>query len=192
MEDLCVVGFGDSSVANAEEERTQVGIILAVTTPKARYGTALASIVDWRRLRTHRRVRSTLSAEAIACDAVTVHSYFACSWLDEVVHNRRATTARKMGQKHRTPMLICTDCESLHDAMQKVSPSPGEKRTLIDVLSIMESLGEHTGSRLCWIPMFLQRSDGLTKGDTKLRAMLASFMGRSLVQLRDEASQPHA
>lgn len=90
MEDLCVVDFGDSSFANAEEERTQVGIIVTVTSPKARYGTALASIVDWRSVQTHRQVRSTLSAEAIACDEGTDHSYFACSWLDEIALNRKS------------------------------------------------------------------------------------------------------
>ena len=45
-------------------------------------------------------------------------------------------------------MIIFTDCKFLWDAMQKVSPSFGEKRTLIDVLSIMESLSEHEASRL--------------------------------------------
>ena len=37
------------------------------------------------------------SAEAIACDEVTDHSYYVSSWLDEVVRNREATVARKQG-----------------------------------------------------------------------------------------------
>ena len=56
------------------------------------------------------------------------------------MRSERATT---MWQDGRRPIrtITATDCKSLYDAVQKVSPSIAEKRALLDALSMKESLG---------------------------------------------------
>ena len=99
LEALVIIAYGDSSFAHAQEERTQVGLIMAVSDSSIFARVAAASIIDWRSVCTHRRVRSTLSAEATACDEACDHAYFAGAWLGEVLHARRATRARRQGHK---------------------------------------------------------------------------------------------
>ena len=72
------------------------------------------------------------------------------------------------------PVYVMTDCRSLYDAAQK------EKRTLIDILSIRETLAS---DGLKWIPTRLQKADGLTKRDPNPRFELTVFMGESKFSL---------
>ena len=71
------------------------------------------------------------------------------------------------------PIVVATGCKSLWDAAQKVNPVLGERRTLIDLLSIKERLEEHPESALRWIPTWRQLADMPTKRCPKLRALLA-------------------
>ena len=74
-----------------------------------------------------------------------------------------------------------TDCRSLYDCLQKVVPIIDEKRTLIDVLSIKESIG---ADGVNWIPTDKQLADALTKIDYTLTLNLRLWLGRPLVCLR--------
>ena len=67
------------------------------------------------------------------------------------------------------PMHIMTDCRSLYDCIIKKSPMSTEKRTLIDVLSLKQTLAS---GGLRWCPTTEQLADGLTKVDMKLMLKL--------------------
>ena len=55
-----------------------------------------------------------------------------------------------------------------------------EKRTLIDILSLKESIAEHG---LKWVPSHLQRSDCMTKLCAKLMIEMLEIMAITSVQL---------
>lgn len=111
------IGNGDSSWAIAPGGRTQTGKIVVATTTDALRGHAPSSILDWRSARTQRVVRSTLAAEAIACDKAYDHAHYV-AFFEEGLYQRRATLGRP-----RMPCVVATDCRSLHDVVQKVQRS---------------------------------------------------------------------
>ena len=178
LERPLVVGYGDSSWANADGSRTQIGLVICITDESALTDDAIGSIADWKSGRTKRIVRSTLAGEAIACDATCDHAFFVAALLSEMLYNTRATT-----MKTNLPIktYVCTDCKSLYDVMQKVNPSLDEKRTLVDVLSIRESLA---AEGLRWIPTDQQKADSLTKVDDVLSHIMMLFMASTHVALR--------
>ena len=166
----CIVGHGDSSWANAEGHRTQTGFCVFVTSMSVLQAQTPCSLVDWRSARTKRVVRSTLAAEAIASDTCSDHAFFVAASLSEILSGAKATLS-----KPTLPCYVCTDCKSLYDALQKITPSLDERRTLIDVLSIRQTISELGGLR--WIPTTEQLADALTKVDVKLMIRLATFIG---------------
>ena len=79
-------------------------------------------------------------------------------------------------------IIMISDCKSLFDAVQQMTPSLTEKRTIIDVQAIKQAL--QTGS-FRWVPTDMQHADGLTKNDPRLRETLAQLMMNMSVTLRD-------
>ena len=80
-----------------------------------------------------------------------------------------------------------TDCRSLFDAVSQIQPSVTEKRTLIDIMSIRQTL---TQGGLRWCPTEAQLADGLTKVSFRLMIHLAAIMGNPRVSIR-EIAKPH-
>ena len=80
-----------------------------------------------------------------------------------------------------TRCIVCTDCRSLFDSISKVTNTISEKRTLIDVLSVKETVG---ANGVFWVPTHVQHSDGLTKLDRKLSDNLRRYMNMSFVSLK--------
>ena len=180
LSEVIVVGYGDSSWANADELKSQTGLVVTVTSKHAVDGSADGVIVDWRSTRTKRVVRSTLAAEAIAADNCSDHSFFTAACISEIVQGVQAIKA--LGTSMQIPVYVCTDCRSLYDAFQKVSPSIEEKRTLLDILSIRQTLAENG---LRWVPTTEQLADGLTKHKKQLASTLQSSMRHCVIRLKD-------
>ena len=74
-----------------------------------------------------------------------------------------------------------TDCKSFYDCLQKVAPVIDEKRTLIDVLSIKESMGSNG---INWIPTDKHLAGALTKTDYALTLKLIIWLGQPFICLR--------
>ena len=83
----------------------------------------------------------------------------------------------------RITVAVATDCKSLYDSVQKVAPRLEEKRTLIDIMSMRETLGGKENLR--WVPTWAQVADGLTKLDKVLREKLRLWFQKPTVQLRE-------
>jgi hypothetical protein len=75
-----------------------------------------------------------------------------------------------------------TDCRSLWDAVHQIQPSLTERRTLIDLMSIRETLRD---GGLRWCPTTAQLADALTKVDRNLMINLVRFMGESVLCLQE-------
>ena len=80
-----------------------------------------------------------------------------------------------------------TDCKSLYDAVTKETGNLEEKRTLIDIASIRESM---RSDHVHWVPTTEMKADGLTKDAPALRIALTAFMMNPIVSLRDP-NDPH-
>ena len=83
LDQLIVVGYGDSSWGNAEGLRTQTGILVIAAERRALLGESPGNILDWKSNRTARVVRSTLAGEAIATDTAADATYHAAAAFSE-------------------------------------------------------------------------------------------------------------
>ena len=63
-----LVTYGDCSWANAQDYKSQEGLLVCLTTPGALQGPTDAVMIDWKSTRTPRVVRSTMAGEAYAAD----------------------------------------------------------------------------------------------------------------------------
>ena len=71
---------------------------------------------------------------------------------------------------------MLTDCRSLVDSMQQISPSATEKRLELDLLSIKENI-EQLGLKITWIDTKLQIADSLTKRMDTMNMMTVLMKG---------------
>ena len=176
--EILVCAYGDSSWANAAGLRSQTGYIVLVTSREALYGREPASIMDWGSNRTNRVVRSTLAAEAAAADKAIDRAVYVSYMFDEAIYRRPATL-----RQSTVPVIAITDCRSLFDAVQQMTPSLEEKRTILDITSIREHIA---ANNFRWVPSAGQHADGLTKLDRSLMQRLTALMQSPYVRLQED------
>ena len=134
--------------------------------------------MDFRSCRTKRVVRSTLAGEAQAADGSIDHGYYVAAFMSEALSSDPATS----GRTPHIPVYSVTDCRSLWDCVQKEAPTCEEKRTMIDVMSIRQTIPK---DGMKWVPTEYQMSDGLTKIDDHLRDKFAAWLRCPVVVLHD-------
>ena len=154
-----------------------------LTTPHCTQVPTKGNIIDWRSNRSSRICRSTLAAEAIACDDCVDRAYFVNVTLAEIL---TGTPPHKDPGKWRLRQLQVTDCRSLFDAVSAENPRTTEKRTYVDIRSIQEFIGVET---IYWTPTTLMFADGLTKATKVLREVFAKWLGKPYVQLRETSTK---
>ena len=86
---------------------------------------------------------SCLGIDIDAADNAADNAVYVAAFFRELYFRKRSTRGNADIQLDEFPVLIATDCRSLFDAVQKVQPKVTEKRTLIDILSLKESIAEH-------------------------------------------------
>ena len=137
------------------------------------------TVIDWKSNRSARICRSTLAAEAIACDDCVDRAYYTNMVLMEIL---TGTKAHKDSERRRLTQLQVTDCRSLFDAISAENPRTTEKRTYIDIRSIQEFVGHGT---IFWTPTHVMWADGLTKASKPLRHGMADWMRGPFIQLKE-------
>ncbi|CAJ1344302.1 unnamed protein product, partial [Effrenium voratum] len=176
-----VIGYADSSWANAHQGASQQGALVLLTSAHCTETSTKASLVDWRSHRSGRVCCSTLAAEASACDDCVDRAYFVALTLTELLHGVPAHRAEQ-----RLRQLQVTDCKSLFDAVCTQNPRTTEKRTYVDIRSIQEFIDNRS---IRWVPTELQFADGLTKCNKQLRQDFHEWLSRPFVKLTDKAEQ---
>ena len=176
-----IVGYADSSWANAQQCASQQGSIILITTPHCTEVPTKSNLVDWKSNRSARVCRSTLAAEAIACDDCVDRAYYTNMVLMEIL---TGTKAHKDSERRRLTQLQVTDCRSLFDAISAENPRTTEKRTYIDIRSIQEFVGPKT---IHWTPTHVMWADGLTKATKQLRQVMADWLRKPYIQLKEAA-----
>ena len=170
-----IVGYADSSWANAPGHKSQMGSLVLLTTSECLVATTPATILGWRSGRSPRVTRSTLASEANAMDDCVDRCTYCNHFLTELLYDG---VPRELGRKLR--QLQVTDCQSLYDAVISPNPVLTEKRTIIQIRSIQEFVNPED---LRWTPTGVMWADGLTKVDASLLAEFQEWLRNPRVTL---------
>ena len=172
-----LVGYADSSWANAQQCSSQQGALVLLTTPHCSEVNTKANLINWRSNRSSRVCRSTLASEATACDDCVDRTYFSNLMLAELLTGDRP---KKDLSSWRLNQLQATDCKSLFDAVTAEHPKTTEKRTYVDIRSIQEFIKD---KQMRWCPTGVMFADGLTKASKTLRDQLRAWLDAPHAQL---------
>ena len=85
-ENTVVIGYADTSWANARRFGSQIGALVAFTTNKVLSEPEKVSVIDWKSARSPRVYRSTLAAEASAGDKLSNRASYINAFISELVH----------------------------------------------------------------------------------------------------------
>ena len=106
---------------------------------------------------------------------------FANMCLSELLYNEPAfKVGCKLNGRH------VTDAKSLYDCVVAENPNVSDKRSLVNVRSIQQTVSP---KEMHWVPTRLMWADGLTKLDSSLLLRFSDWLSDPYVQLRD-ASEP--
>ena len=176
-ENTVVLAYSDSSWANARKSGSQIGVIICLTTESAEHIPTPASIVDWRSCRSPRVCRSTLAAEATAADEAADRAAFVSMFGSEFVFQE---PAHRVGA--RLAIVAAVDAKSLYDALLSPAPNLNDKRTLVSVRAVQETLASND---VKWVPTRFQFSDGLTKVDPNLTLLFRQWLQQPVAILKE-------
>ncbi|CAE7366584.1 GIP [Symbiodinium natans] len=176
-----VIGYGDSSWANAPGGKSQMGVLVLLAGPECKDTITRATLVDWKSSRSPRVTRSTLASEANAMDECVDRCTFCNSFLSELLGGFKVTP-EQLKTTGMLPQLQITDCKSLYDAVISDNPSTSEKRTTISIRSIQDYISPE---QVHWVPTDLMHADVLTKHSTTLRDNFIKWLRNPTVQLKE-------
>ena len=172
-----LVSYSDASFANSPNDlKSQFGVLVLATTAHVSSTPCLGLLLDWRSGKSARVCRSTLAAEAMAADEAVDRLHYTNLFLTEILTGQLAYKA-----KPALRMLHAVDAKSLYDSLIQESPQTSEKRILVNIKSVQDSLD---ASSIHWIPTDLMRADGLTKLSADLLAALHEWFKAPWVILR--------
>ena len=170
---LGLAAVHDASFMQQLNDGSQSAYCLMLCSTKLYEGVARTHLLDWGSSKIHRKVRSTLAAEAASATRAFDRGAYARVMLYEINHgwtnawNRfsengieRRQSWEKMCSK--IPFSLGTDCKSLYDVCTKNGSMPDERRVALDLLDIRESI-EEMGDQIRWIPTDHMLVDCMTK-----------------------------
>ena len=146
-----IIVFRDSSLGKGPNGSTMAGYIMYLTDGSAEdLETDInANVLAWRSRKLRRVARSTFAAETLmATDAIDATYPLQYLWMEV------------FGERIRTECY--TDCHSLYDHVH-LHKQITEKRLLVEINSIRESIATGELDDLKWIHSKAQYADGLTK-----------------------------
>lgn len=140
----------DVSFMGQPREGSQQGFITLVAERAVLEGEGLCHMVEWGSEKVHRKVRSTLAAEAGGASH---------GWDRDRGCYARAVLA-EMQKGYKKSWVDMTDCRSKFDLLQ--GSMPQERRVALDLLDVRECI-EQWGDTVRWIPTGVMLADALTK-----------------------------
>ena len=149
----------DASFMGQGEAGSQMGFLL-LRAPVALFdGETTCHLMDWGSGKIHRKVRSTLAAEAASASHGADRATYLRALIGEFLYGY---TSGWRDLVSRVPGAIATDCRSLYDLCRKHGSLPQERRIALDLLDVREGLEDH-GDQIRWIPTAHMLADALTK-----------------------------
>ena len=176
-ESTIVICYSDSSWANAENFTSQHGTVVLLANPRVTDVDGEATLIDWKSSRSGRVCRSTLAAEASACDTALDRGAFISALLTELL-----TDVPSYKQEFGSRLIAVTDCRSLYDVLCSENPNTDEKRTIITIRSCQQYVQR---ADVFWVPTGLQWADGLTKINVALMNQFHRWLQQPWIKLHE-------
>ena len=82
----------------------------------------------------------------------------------------------------RLAIVAAVDAKSLYDALLSPAPNLNDKRTLVSVRAVQETLASND---VKWVPTRFQFSDGLTKVDPNLTLLFRQWLQQPVAILKE-------
>ena len=158
-ESSLIISYTDSSWANAEGYASQHGSLTLIGDPKITDIDGQALLLDWKSSRSSRVCRSTLAAEASACDTGLDRSTFISYMLGELLHDQPSFQLKQLNR-----VIVVTDCRSLYDVLCSENVGTDEKRVAVTIRSCQQHVSR---ADVHWVPTGIQWADGLNKNMSK-------------------------
>ncbi len=159
LQQLGVGAVHDASFMQQLDEGSQYGYALLLG-PEAFFDEEkVVHLIDWSSSKIHRKVRSTLAAEAASASRAYDRAVYARAMIAEIEHERLKEWKDMV---RSVPCSMCTDCKSLYDLCLKVGSMPDERRVALDLLDVREGM-EELKDQIRWIPTQHMLADALTK-----------------------------
>ncbi|CAE7284877.1 GIP, partial [Symbiodinium necroappetens] len=171
-----VLAYSDASWANADQSRSQCGVLIVLCSTTVLQKTVPAMIVDWKSCRSQRVCRSTLAAESCAADEACDRSSYVNMFLGELLYE---VPAHRVGQ--RLHNLAAMDAKSLYDVVVSDSPNLSDKRSLVNIRAIQEVVA---AERFHWVPTTLMWADSLTKQSLELQLSMHDWLQNPTATLK--------
>ena len=116
-------------------------------------------LLDWSSAKIHRKVRSTLAAEAAGASRAYDRACFTRCLIYEIECGKDGHWTEMCKQ---VPFGLGTDCKSLYDVATKLGSLPDERRVALDMLDVKEGV-EEFGDLVRWVPTDHMLADAFTK-----------------------------
>ena len=145
---LGLAAVHDASFMGQPREGSQQAYCIMLTTTELYDGRALTHLLDWGSSKIHRKVKSTLAAEAASCSRAYDRAMYARAMYYEMQHGRSRHWTEACKQ---VPFCLGTDCKSLYDVCMKEGSLPEDRRAALDLLDVNEGI-EEFGDKIRWVP----------------------------------------
>ena len=149
----------DAAFMQQPQEGSQAGYLIMLAPVGLYDGPTVTHLLDWNSSKIHRKVRSTLAAEASAGSRAYDRAMYARAMIYEIESGK---------DKHWTkmcsavPFCLGTDCKSLFDLCSKVGSMPDDRRVALDLLDVREGIEEFK-DQIRWVPTDHMLADAFTK-----------------------------
>jgi hypothetical protein len=163
----------DASFMGQPGECSQAAYFMMLCSTDLYEGRAKTHLLDWGSGKIHRKMRSTLAAEAASAAKAFDRGAYCRVMLYEIEkgwrHKWERLNVDDANLRHDwtkmcrlIPFALGTDCKSLYDVCTKNGSMPEEKRVALDLLDVRESI-EEMGDKIRWIPTDHMLVDCMTK-----------------------------
>ena len=158
--ELGIGAIHDASFMSQPGEGSQYAYCIMLGSTDLFEGRATTHLLDWGSSKIHRKVKSTLAAEAASCSRAYDRAMYARAMIYEVEHGSSADPWEETCKK--VPFCMGTDCRSLYDLCAKEGSMPDERRVALDIMDVREGM-EEFGDNMRWVPTDHMLVDCMTK-----------------------------
>ena len=159
MARLGIGAVHDASFMQQPQDGSQYGYLLMLAPVTLFDEPTTTHLLDWSSAKIHRKVRSTLAAEASGGSRAYDRAMYARAMIYEIECGKDAHWTEMCKQ---VPFCLGTDCKSLFDLCSKVGSLPDERRVALDLLDVREGI-EEMKDQIRWVPTDHMLADAFTK-----------------------------
>ena len=149
----------DASFMQQPNEGSQYGYCIMLAPTELYDGPTVTHLLDWSSAKIHRKIRSTLAAEAAGSSRAYDRAMYARAMIYEIENGRDRHWTKMCAQ---IPFCLGTDCKSLYDLCKKVGSIPDERRVALDLMDVREGI-EEMKDQVRWVPTDHMLADSFTK-----------------------------